>query len=71
MAGGKNESTLQPAWLLSGQLVFISDRSGWWNLYLDEGPGKQAKAILPLEAEFGSPGWVFGIQNYAVLPDDR
>ena len=57
-------------WLPSNQLVFISDRSGWWNLYLDEG-SKEPKAIFPVSAEFGSPGWVFGIQNYEALPDGR
>lgn len=61
---------LQPVWLPSGELVFISDRSGWWNLYLETSPG-QAKNIFPAEAEFGSPGWIFGIQNYAALPDGR
>ncbi|KAK9790131.1 hypothetical protein WJX73_001662 [Symbiochloris irregularis] len=71
VAGGKDESTLQPVWLPSDDLVYISDRTGWWNLYLDQGPDKEAKAILPLKAEFGSPNWVFGIQNYAALPDGR
>ena len=42
----------------------------WWNLYLHQA-GKQPKAILAMEAEFGSPGWVFGIQNYAALPDGK
>src|SRR6202521_768435 len=33
IAGGENESILQPEWSPSGQLYFVSDRSGWWNLY--------------------------------------
>ena len=33
IAGGKNESIFQPQWSPDGQLYFISDRSGWWNLY--------------------------------------
>ena len=71
VAGGKDESTMQPVWLPDGQLVYISDRSGWWNLYLDQGEGQEAKAIFPKPAQFGSPGWMFGIQNYAALPDGR
>ena len=62
---------MQPVWLPNGKLVFISDRSGWWNLYEDQGPSKDARAIYPAKSEFGSPGWVFGIQDYAALPDGR
>lgn len=71
VAGGKDESTLQPVWLSDNTLIFISDRSGWWNLYKDQGPGKEPWHILQVPAEFGSPSWVFGIQNYAALPDGR
>ncbi|CAM2143400.1 acylaminoacyl-peptidase [Pararobbsia alpina] len=33
IAGGTEESIFQPAWSPSGELHFVSDRSGWWNLY--------------------------------------
>jgi WD40-like Beta Propeller Repeat len=33
VAGGPTESIFQPEWSPSGILHFISDRSGWWNLY--------------------------------------
>ena len=33
VAGGAGESVLQPEWSPDGMLHFISDRSGWWNLY--------------------------------------
>ena len=33
VAGGPQESVLQPEWSPDGVLHFISDRSGWWNLY--------------------------------------
>ncbi|MGH3579671.1 MAG: S9 family peptidase, partial [Mycobacterium sp.] len=33
IAGGEGESVLQPTWGPSGELWFVSDRSGWWNLY--------------------------------------
>jgi dipeptidyl aminopeptidase/acylaminoacyl peptidase len=37
VAGGPIESVLQPDWSPDGRLHFVSDRSGWWNLYrLDE-----------------------------------
>jgi WD40-like Beta Propeller Repeat. len=37
-AGGPEESIIQPEWSPDGVLHFVSDRTGWWNLYrlLDE-----------------------------------
>jgi dipeptidyl aminopeptidase/acylaminoacyl peptidase len=62
-AGGPEESIFQPEWSPEGTLFFVSDRSGWWNLYqLTNG---EAKAVAPLEAEFGMPQWVFGMSTYA------
>jgi hypothetical protein len=60
---------MQPLWTPSGDLVFISDISGFWNLYVEcDGA---VKALLPMQAEFGSPAWVFGIRSYQILPDGR
>ena len=33
VAGSANESIFQPEWSPDGTLYFISDRTGWWNLY--------------------------------------
>ena len=33
VAGGPEESILQPLWSPAGELWFASDRTGWWNLY--------------------------------------
>jgi dipeptidyl aminopeptidase/acylaminoacyl peptidase len=79
VAGGPTESVLQPAWSPDGRLHFVSDRSGWWNLYRDEGRSAPAgahdandvTALAPLAAEFAKPPWVFGLQNYDFLPDGR
>ncbi len=63
VAGGPAESIFQPEWSPEGVLTFVSDRSGWWNLYqLREG---QLQALSPMEAEFGQPQWVFGMRTYA------
>ncbi len=75
VAGGPSESVLQPAWSADGRLHFVSDRSGWWNLYRAEGDAAEeagrATALAPTEAEFAGPSWVFGLQNYRFLPDGR
>lgn len=63
VAGGDHdESVLQPQWSPSGELFWISDRSGWWNLYSEGGE------IAPMEAEFAGPAWTFGESDYALLP---
>lgn len=68
-AGGKDESIFQPEWSPEGVLHFISDKSGWWNLYRME--SGQAEALYPAEAEFGLPQWAFGMRTYAFLgPQD-
>ena len=69
VAGGKDESVMQPLWSPSGDLIFISDRSGFWNLYSEHSGSVQA--LLPMQAEFSSPAWVFGIRSYQILPDGR
>ena len=67
-AGGPEESIAQPEWSPDGILHFVSDRTGWWNLYrLAEGPS--IEALAPMEAEFADPAWVFGRSSYGFLPD--
>jgi dipeptidyl aminopeptidase/acylaminoacyl peptidase len=70
VAGGPEESIFQPAWAPDGSLHFVSDRTGWWNLYRWDGTGN-GTALYPLEAEFGAPQWQFGYRRYAFLSDGR
>ena len=71
VAGGKDESVMQPVWLPNGRLIFISDRgSGFWNLY-EHVPGGSPRAVCPMKTEFGGPAWVFGGSHYAALPDGK
>jgi dipeptidyl aminopeptidase/acylaminoacyl peptidase len=63
------ESIFQPAWSPAGDLHFVSDRTGWWNLYRVR-EGEQV-ALHPADAEFGWPQWVFGMSSYGFLDDGR
>ena len=63
------ESIFQPAWSPAGDLHFVSDRTGWWNLYRER--DGQVEALHPAEAEFGWPQWVFGMSAYGFLGDGR
>lgn len=69
VAGGSQESIFQPQWSADGDLYFVSDRSGWWNLYrLVSG---KIEALCEMPAEFGLPQWVFGMSTYAFIGKDQ
>jgi dipeptidyl aminopeptidase/acylaminoacyl peptidase len=69
VAGGPEESIFQPEWSPDGALYFISDRTGWWNLYRQSENGIEPLAAM--EAEFGLPQWVFGTPTYAFASAER
>ena len=67
IAGGRRESIFQPAWSPAGELHFVSDRSGWWNLYrLRDGA---IEALQPMAAEFGRAQWNLGVCTYGFEAD--
>lgn len=72
IAGGPGESIFQPEWAPdSSALFFISDRTGWWNIYrrtLDLTP---PQALAPMQAEFGRAQWVLGMSAYALAGPRR
>jgi dipeptidyl aminopeptidase/acylaminoacyl peptidase len=69
IAGGLEESIFQPTWGPDGSLYFVSDSSGWWNLY--RWRGDRATNLLRRKAEFGVPQWALGMSTYAVISDTR
>jgi dipeptidyl aminopeptidase/acylaminoacyl peptidase len=71
VAGSENESVSEPRWLADGSLTFISDRSGWWNLYRWTPDDGAVSPLVELEAEIGLPAWGLGNARYAALPDGR
>ena len=71
VAGGPDESIFQPGWSPQGVLHFVSDRSGWWNLYREHDSGAGDVNLTPIPAEFGVPAWEFGYSTYAFLSDGR
>ena len=58
-------SVFQPLWISSSTLVVASDASGWWNLQRFDAAAGQWQALLPLEAEFAMPQWVYGMATTA------
>ena len=69
IAGGKSESIFQPEWSPAGVLHFVSDRTGWWNLYRrHEG---RTEALCEMRAEFGAPQWGFRMSTYGFESERR
>ncbi len=67
IAGGVDESIIQPEWGHGGLLHFISDRTGWWNLH----SWRSGAAINMLNEEFdaGGPSWAFRFSTYCLRED--
>jgi dipeptidyl aminopeptidase/acylaminoacyl peptidase len=69
VAGGLDESICQPEWSPDGMLYFVSDRTGWWNLYRRK--ENRIEALCPMDAEFSQPQWVFGGSLYGFASKNR
>jgi dipeptidyl aminopeptidase/acylaminoacyl peptidase len=71
VAGGPGESVVEPRWSEDRSLYFISDRTGWWNLYRWHPNEGVVEPLTDLEAEIALPQWTLGGSRYAVLDDGR
>jgi dipeptidyl aminopeptidase/acylaminoacyl peptidase len=69
VAGGATESAVHPRWAPGGELIFVSDRTDWWNLYAER--AGVTTPLWPDTAEFATPQWVFGEEPYVVLDASR
>ncbi len=67
IAGGTEESIIQPEWSPGGLLHFISDCSGWWNLH----SWRDGAAVNLLDEQFdaGGPSWAFRFATYCFRDD--
>jgi dipeptidyl aminopeptidase/acylaminoacyl peptidase len=80
VAGSTSESIYQPGWSPDGVLYYVSDRTGWWQLYRsDRSDGsnrwdRSDRAVIknpPGDAEFGRPEWIFGTATWAFAGPSR
>ena len=72
IAGGAAESIFQPEWSPDGAtLLFVSDRTGWWNLYRYDWSARKSEPLAPMEAEFARAQWTFRMSTYAFAGSDR
>jgi dipeptidyl aminopeptidase/acylaminoacyl peptidase len=76
VAGGAGESIVQPAWSPDGDLYFVTDRRGFWNLHRVRAAevasgAMEAASVVTMDADFGSAPWVFGQSMYAFASPSR
>ena len=69
IAGDSITSVQQPQFSATGQLCYVSDTTGWWNLYAWH--DNSARALHPCDAEFGGPQWGLGLKTWDFITPTR
>ncbi|MGE0701963.1 MAG: prolyl oligopeptidase family serine peptidase [Hyphomicrobiaceae bacterium] len=69
IAGGDGVAAMQPQWLDSDRLLFLSDENGFGNLVLWD--GQKVRPLTRLKAELGLPMWNVGSRSFVATGPDR
>ena len=70
--GTATSAALQPAWAGEGELLYVDDPDGRWNLWRLAVDGDGApQPVAPADADTGGALWVLGVRWYAPLADGR
>jgi dipeptidyl aminopeptidase/acylaminoacyl peptidase len=70
VAGGENVSVFQPEYSPDGhKLAYVSDVTGWWQIYLYDLESGEHRQLTHTEAEYGLPAWAQGMRTYTFAPD--
>ncbi len=72
VAGDEQTSIFQPQFSPEGRwLAFVSDKSGWWQIYLYDLEGGELRQLTQVAAEHGGPAWVQGVRTYTFSADGK
>ncbi|AZI58569.1 S9 family peptidase [Nakamurella antarctica] len=70
--GSTTESVLQPHWTTNDELMVLSDRTGFWNLYsVADAPGGSVQPLCAKDVDFAAPLWQLGRTFFLPLDDRR
>ena len=72
IADGRDESVCQPRFSPDGKhIAYISDKNGWWNLWIADADGNSSKQLVNAEEEHSYSTWVTGASNYQWSADSE
>ena len=70
LAGGIDTSVMGAMWSRQGDVLYASDKSGWWNVYRYTPSNQNTLQLTHFDdREVGTPAWVFGTQRFIELID--
>ena len=61
---------MEPKWTCDHRLMYISDQTGYWNLYLAENLSNfdSTRNVMQRDVELGQPAWRFNNNFYSPHP---
>lgn len=69
VAGSESISIFQPQFSPDGRyLAYVSDESGWWQIYVYDLESGETRQLTNTAAEHGVPAWVQGMRTYGFSP---
>lgn len=72
VAGGTEIAVFQPEFSPDGRcLAYVSDQTGWWQLYLYELASGKHRQLTTAAAEHGLPAWIQGLRSYSFSADGQ
>ena len=72
VAGGDDVAVSQPRFAPDGSaLAYVSDASGWWNVWVAEPSGDHPRCVLAEQHEHAEPSWGPGQRSFAWSPHSR
>ena len=66
LAGNESEAVNSPVWSNSGKLYFVSDASGFWNVWESDTKGSK-RQLVSESAEWAHPMWIVGTHLLRIL----
>jgi dipeptidyl aminopeptidase/acylaminoacyl peptidase len=70
VAGGPNTAIFQGSFSRDGRSVlYVSDETGWGQIYRRDLESGQAAAVTSGEFEYGTPAWSHGMRTFTEAPD--
>ncbi|MGE3318402.1 MAG: prolyl oligopeptidase family serine peptidase [Candidatus Berkiella sp.] len=61
------QSFFQPQWGPNNQLIVVSDKNNWWNLY--QVKGQQLEPLFEVQSEIGRALWTFNMSTWGFYQD--